>query len=62
MLLQSPIVPWSYAASKLYHDVYWYPTHGRKRVQATLDETDWGRLFRDYEKGLVARDVPGGSK
>jgi uncharacterized protein (DUF362 family) len=59
MLLQSPIVSWSYAASKLYHDVYWYPTHGKKRVQDTLDNTDWGRLFRDYEKGLVGRDVPG---
>ena len=59
VLLRSPIVPWSYAASKLYHDVYWYPTHGRKRVEKTLEETDWGRLFRDYEKGLVTRDVPG---
>jgi uncharacterized protein (DUF362 family) len=58
LLLQSPIVPWSYAASRLYHDVYWYPAHGKKRVQDTLDNTDWGRLFRDYEKGLVGRDVP----
>jgi uncharacterized protein (DUF362 family) len=58
-LLRSPIVPWSYAASKLYHDVYWYPTHGRKRVEHILSDTDWGRLFRDYEKGLVGRDVPG---
>jgi len=59
LLLQSPIVPWSYAASKLYHDVYWYPAHGRKRVQKTLDTTDWGQLFRDYEKGLLAREIPG---
>jgi uncharacterized protein (DUF362 family) len=58
-LLQSPIVPWSYAASRLYHDVYWYPAHGKKRVEEILENTDWGRLFRDYEKGLVARDVPG---
>jgi uncharacterized protein (DUF362 family) len=60
LLLQSPIVPWSYAASRLYHDVYWYPAHGRKRVQEMLDTTEWGRLFRDYEKGLVGRDVPKG--
>ena len=61
MLLQSPIVPWSYAASRLYHDVYWYPAHGKKRVEDILENTEWGRLFRDYEKGLVARDVPGAS-
>jgi uncharacterized protein (DUF362 family) len=60
LLLQSPIVPWSYAASKLYHDVYWYPAHGKKRVEETLNETGWGRLFRDYEKGLVAREIPRG--
>jgi uncharacterized protein (DUF362 family) len=59
-LLRSPIVPWSYAASKLYHDVYWFPVHGRKRVEHALNDTDWGRLFRDYEKGLVGHDVPGG--
>jgi uncharacterized protein (DUF362 family) len=59
VLLQSPLVPWSYAASRLFHDVYWYPSHGKRRVRKMLDETAWGRLFRDYEKGLVARDVPG---
>jgi hypothetical protein len=58
MLLQSPIVPWSYAASKLYHDVYWYPAHGRKRVDHLLETTEWGRAFRDYEKGLVGRKAP----
>jgi uncharacterized protein (DUF362 family) len=57
-LLQSPLVPWSYAASKFFHDIYWYPTHGKKRVETMLNETEWGRLFRDYEKGLVGRDVP----
>ncbi len=61
ILLQSPIVPWSFAASKLFHDVYWYPAHGKKRVQQILDETAWGNLFRDYEKGLLQRDVPGGA-
>jgi len=59
VLLQSPIVPWSYAASKFYHDVYWYPTHGRKRVDHLLETTEWGRHFRDYEKGLVGRKSPG---
>jgi uncharacterized protein (DUF362 family) len=47
LLLRSPIVPWSYAASRLYYDVYWYPTVGRPRVREMLD-TDWGRLFLSY--------------
>jgi len=47
LLLRTPIVPWSYAASKLYHDVYWFPCVGRKRVQEVLD-SPWGELFRSY--------------
>ena len=47
MLLQSPIVPWSYAASRAYYDGFWYPFIGYKRVQEALD-TRWGRLFADY--------------
>jgi len=59
VLLQSPLVPWSYAASRLFHDVYWYPAHGRKRVGKVLEENEWGRLFRDYEQGLAARGAAG---
>ena len=29
MLLRTVIAPWSYAASRLYHDVYWYNVVGR---------------------------------
>ncbi len=47
LLLRSPIVPWSYAASFLYHDVYWYSVIGRRRVQQAL-ESEWGRLFSSY--------------
>ena len=47
ILLRSPIVPWSYAASRLYHDVYWYPTH-KERVNSML-ETDWGKLWQTYK-------------
>ena len=47
LLLRSPIVPWSYAASRLYHDVFWYPLVGRPRVAAMM-RTEWGKLFRDY--------------
>jgi uncharacterized protein (DUF362 family) len=47
LLLRSPIVPWSYAASRLYHDGYWYPTKGMPRVKKIL-ATEWGKLFEQY--------------
>lgn len=57
LLLRSPLVPWSYFASNLYHNVYWYPFVGRKRVEAAL-HTKWGRMFAEYgaeagESGVV---------
>jgi uncharacterized protein (DUF362 family) len=55
-LLQSPLVPWAYFASNFYHNVYWYPFVGRKRVQAALD-TPWGQLFKNYGDGKVV--MPG---
>lgn len=55
-LLRSPLVPWSYFASNFYHNVYWYPFRGRRRVEAAL-ETKWGRLFREYGDGTVV--LPG---
>jgi uncharacterized protein (DUF362 family) len=56
ILLQSPLVPWSYFASNFYHNVYWYPFVGRKRVEAAL-QTRWGRLFQAYGDGQVV--MPG---
>jgi len=56
VLLQSPLVPWSYFASNFYHNVYWYPFIGRKRVNAALD-TKWGQLFKRYGDGQVV--MPG---
>ena len=56
LLLQSPLVPWSYFASNLYHNVYWYPFIGRKRVLAAL-QTKWGKLFKSYGDGEVV--LPG---
>jgi hypothetical protein len=47
LLLRSPIVPWSYAASRIYHDLYWYPVVGKRRVNRIL-ATPWGDLFRSY--------------
>jgi uncharacterized protein (DUF362 family) len=56
VLLQSPLVPWAYFASNFYHNVYWYPFVGRKRVEAALD-TKWGKLFQSYGDGKVV--MPG---
>ncbi len=56
LLLQSPLVPWSYFASNFYHNVYWYPFVGRKRVEAAL-QTRWGQLFKSYGDGQVV--MPG---
>jgi uncharacterized protein (DUF362 family) len=47
LLLRTVLAPWSYAASFLYHDVYWYNCVGRKRVKEAL-RTDWGKLFASY--------------
>ena len=56
LLLQSPLVPWSYFASNFYHNVYWYPFVGRQRVSAAL-QTKWGKLFKTYGDGTVV--MPG---
>ena len=55
-LLRSPLVPWAYFASNFYHNVYWYPFVGRKRVLAAL-QTKWGKLFQSYGDGQVV--MPG---
>jgi len=56
LLLQSPLTPWSYFASNFYHNVYWYPFVGRKRVAAAL-QNRWGKLFQSYGDGSVV--MPG---
>jgi len=47
ILLQTSLVPWSYLASNLYHDYYWYNFIGKKRVREFL-KTDWGKLFLSF--------------
>jgi hypothetical protein len=56
LLLRTPLVPWAYLASNFYHNVYWYPFVGRKRVESAL-ETKWGQLFKSYGNGEVV--MPG---
>jgi uncharacterized protein (DUF362 family) len=49
ILLRSPLVPWSYLASRLYYDFYWYPFIGKKRVKKILN-SEWGKLFESYKE------------
>ncbi len=59
LLLRGPIVPWSYFASNFYHNVYWYPVVGRRRVEEAL-KTPWGQLFSRYgaEEGMEGAVLP----
>ena len=47
LLLRTRLVPWSYLASNLYHNAYWYRFRGRRRVRQAL-KTPWGKLFQAY--------------
>ncbi|MBA4180179.1 MAG: iron-sulfur cluster-binding protein [Anaerolinea sp.] len=46
-LLRTPIVPWSFFASNVYHNYYWYPLLGKRRIAKMMD-TEWGKLFKSY--------------
>lgn len=47
--LKTWLAPWSYLASVAYHDLYWYPRNGNRRVYDAL-RSDWGRLFFNWDK------------
>jgi len=47
ILLRSPIAPWAYLASNLYHNDYWYRFKGKKRVDKAM-QTSWGKLLKTY--------------
>jgi uncharacterized protein (DUF362 family) len=48
VLLRTKLVPWSIFASKLYHDVCWFPLVGSRRAEKTKAESGWGKLFESY--------------
>jgi len=50
LLFRTPLVNVFIFASEMYHDHYWYPVKGRKVVEKWLEESPWGRLFREYEE------------
>jgi hypothetical protein len=45
--LKTFLAPWSYLASVVYHDSFWYPTKGRRAMRTALD-SPWGRLFEGW--------------
>ncbi len=47
--LKTFLAPWAYLASVAYHDSFWYPLNGRRKMHAAL-ESDWGRLFANWER------------
>ena len=47
LLLRSPLAPWAFAASNVYHNDYWLRFVGRKRVREAM-KTGWGKLFQTY--------------
>ena len=48
-LLRTPFIwNWSRVASYAYHDYYWYPFVGKRRVNEIL-KSDWGKLFHSYK-------------
>jgi hypothetical protein len=47
--LKTWLAPWSYFASVIYHDLYWYPKKGNGQVHKVL-QSDWGRLFHNWER------------
>lgn len=47
--LKTVLAPWSYIASVLYHDSFWYPFFGKNKMRVVLD-SGWGRLFRNWEQ------------
>jgi len=46
--LKTWLAPWSYIASVLYHDFYWYARHSKANMKECMD-SDWGRLFANWE-------------
>jgi uncharacterized protein (DUF362 family) len=52
--LKTVLAPWSYIASVLYHDTFWYPTH--QQIVHDLLHSPWGRLFRNWDKLALRPD------
>ncbi len=47
--LKTWLAPWSYIASVIYHDLYWYPRKSKRQMREAL-QSEWGRLFHNWER------------
>jgi uncharacterized protein (DUF362 family) len=47
--LKTVLAPWSYIASVVYHDFFWYSFVAKKQMEAAL-QSEWGRLFCNWEQ------------
>lgn len=47
--LKTFLAPWSYLASVVYHDSFWYPLRARRMTREAM-ASDWGRLFQNWER------------
>ena len=45
--LHSPLVFWAPLASNMYHDWFWYPTVGRRKIRKFMN-SPWGKLWQTY--------------
>ena len=50
--LKTILAPWSYVASVLYHDSFWYPFLAKDRMAKALS-SEWGRLFHNWERAVT---------
>ena len=54
ILFRSPVFKTFILASGFYHDRFWYPLIGRRKITQFM-KTDWGRLFEKYEYGNLPK-------
>jgi uncharacterized protein (DUF362 family) len=50
--LKTLLAPWSYIASVVYHDSFWYPLFAKRKMNQAL-QSPWGRLFHNWEKAVA---------
>jgi len=50
--LKTFLAPWSYIASVVYHDSFWYPMFAKHKMEQAL-QSAWGRLFHNWEKAAA---------
>lgn len=50
LLFYSPVFKLFIFASEFYHEWFWYPFMGKRRIKGFL-KTEWGELFRTYPSG-----------